>query len=100
VRKLLASAWLLSLASMAGYLGALMLTMLWLDKAGGATAERAALVLLVFELLLCLASIVGYGWRTAAFFGQPRWIAVILFALWQLAILAAAAFVSLVALNR
>lgn len=98
--KLLGSAWLLSLATMAGYLAAIVVTALWLGKTGGATAERAALALLVFELLLCLASIAAYGWRTAAIAGEVRWLAAILFALWQLAILAVAAFMSLLALNR
>lgn len=98
--KLLGSAHLLSLGTMAGYLVALFVCASWLGKTGGATAERAALALLVFELLLCLASIIAYGWRTTVIAGEVRWIAVILFALWQLAILAVAAFISLVALNR
>lgn len=98
--KLFGTAWMIWLASMGGYLLALMVTAALLGKASGATAERAAMGLLAADVAIFVASIVWFASRSAVASGQPRYGWVIAFGLWQLAILAAAGLVSLVALNR
>lgn len=98
--KLFGAAWMIWLVSSGGYLLALMVTAVLLGKTGGATAERAAMGLLAADVAIFVASIVWFASRSAIASGQPRYGWVLLFAAWQLAILAVAGFVSLVALNR
>ena len=98
--KLFGTAWMIWLVSSGGYLLALIVTAVLLGKTGGATAERAAMALLAVDVAIFIGSIVWFAARTAAVSGQPRYGWVLLFAAWQLAILAVAGLVSLVALNR
>lgn len=98
--KLFGTAWMIWLVSSGGYLLALIVTAVLLGKTGGTTAERAAIALLAVDVAIFIGSIVWFAARTAAVSGQPRYGWVIAFGLWQLAILAVAGLVSLVALNR
>lgn len=98
--KLLGAAWMGTLASLGLQSLALFATLLLAGKATGASAERAAFVLIAIELMVAVGSVVWFAQRTAVASGQPRlgWVAV--FGFWQMALLALAAFVSLVAMNR
>lgn len=98
--KLLGSAWMISLVSMGAYLALLMGTAVVLGKTGGAPAERAAFAVLSLDALVAIASVAWFARKSAALTGEIRIGWVIGFALWQLTILAVAAFISLVTLNR
>lgn len=98
--KLLGVAWMGTLASMGLQLLALFAALMLVGKATGASAERAAFVLVAVDLLIAVGCVVWFAQRSAAASGQLRYGWVALFGFWQLALLAVAAFISLVSLNR
>lgn len=98
--KLLGLAWMGTLASMGLQVLALFAALALTGKATGASAERAAFVLVAVDLLIAVGCVVWFAQRTAVGGGQLRYGWVALFGFWQLALLAVAAFISLVALNR
>lgn len=98
--KLLGVAWMGTLASMGMQLLALFAALMLVGKATGASAERAAFVLLAVELMIAVGCVVWFARKSAAASGQSRYVWVAAFGLWQLMLLAVAAFISLVSLNR
>ncbi|MBK9655942.1 MAG: hypothetical protein IPO66_10955 [Rhodanobacteraceae bacterium] len=98
--KLLGVAWMGTLASMGMQLLALFAALMLVGKASGASAERAAFVLVAVDLLIAVGCVVWFAQRSAVAGGQLRYGWVALFGFSQLALLALAAFISLVAMNR
>lgn len=98
--KLLGVAWMGTLASMGMQLLALFAALMLVGKATGASAERAAFVLLAVQLMIAVGCVVWFAQRSAVAGGQLRYGWVALYGFWQLALAAVAAFISLVSLNR
>lgn len=78
----------------------LIAALVWLGKGSIATAERAALAVLLVELLIAVGGVVWFAKQSAAATGSPRYGWVLAFGLWQTLLLAFAAFISLLAMNR
>jgi hypothetical protein len=98
--KLMNTAYMLGLATMALYLVGLMAALSTVGKPRTSGAETSAFLLLGFDLLIALASIAWFAHKSAAASGSPRYGWVVVFGLWQLLILAVAGFISLVSLNQ
>lgn len=98
--KLLGVAWMGTLASMGLQSLALFAALALLGKTTGGSAERAAFGLLALDLMIAVGCVVWFALRSAVASQRLRYGWVALFGLWQVALLAVAAFISLVALNR
>jgi hypothetical protein len=78
----------------------LIVALVWLGKGSVATAERAALAVLLVELLIAVGSVIWFAKQSALATGSPRFGWVLAFGLWQSLLLLVAAFISLLAMNR
>jgi hypothetical protein len=78
----------------------LVVALVWLGKGPIAAAERAAMAVLPVDLLIAVACVVWFARQSAADIGSPRYGWVLVFGLWQTLLLALAAFITLLAMNR
>lgn len=99
--KLLWLAWSTTLLTMFSYGACSMTTLLWLGQhPPRAAAERAATALIAVLVLIVVASIWWFAQRATLTGNPARVVWIVIFALWQLALAAVGAFITLVALNQ
>ena len=98
--NLLGAAGIATGASVGLQVATLIVALLVLGKGSVAAAERAATVVLLVDLLIAVGCVVWFAQRSALATGSPRYGWVVAFGLWQTLLLAIAAFITLLAMNR
>lgn len=98
--SLFGAARLATIASLVLQALTLFVALLLLGKGSIAAAERAAMAVLLVELLIAVGCVVWFAKQSAAATGSLRYGWVLAFGLWQTLLLALAAFISLLAMNR